>query len=44
MIYKKLKDNKVKKFIEIMKSDELKNELIKLGGYGFKNVSTIINI
>lgn len=31
-------------FIEIIKSDELKNELIKLGGYGFNKVSTIINI
>ena len=41
---KNLNDDKVKKFIEVINSDELKNELIKIGGYGFSNLGKIINI
>ena len=41
---KNLNDEKVKKFIEVINSDELKNELKKIGGYGFSNLGKIINI
>ena len=41
---KNLNDEKVKKFIEVINSEELKNELIKIGGYGFSNLGKIINI
>ena len=41
---KNLNEEKVKKFIEVINSDELKNELLKLGGYGFTNLGKIINI
>ena len=41
---KNLNDDKVKKFIEVINSDELKNELKKIGGYGFSNLGKIINI
>ena len=41
---KNLNDEKVKKFIDVINGDELKNELIKIGGYGFSNLGKIINI
>ena len=41
---KNLNDEKIKKFIEVINSEELKNELIKIGGYGFSNLGKIINI
>ena len=44
ILTKNLDDIKVKKFIEIITSDELKNKLINIGGYGFSNLGKIINI
>lgn len=41
---KDLEDDRVKMFIEIIKSDELKEKLSKIGGYGFRQVGKIINI
>lgn len=41
---KNLNDDKVKKFIETIKSDELKRQLDKLGGYGYSHLGDIINI
>ena len=41
---KDLEDTKVKKFIETIKSDELKRQLDKLGGYGYSHLGDIINI
>ena len=39
-----LNDDKVKKFVEVIKGDELKNKLIELGGYGFENVGKVVDI
>lgn len=44
ILTKNIENEKVKKFIEILKSDELKEKLVKLGGYGFRNVGKIISI
>ena len=44
ILTKNLNDIKVKKFIEIITSEELKNKLNKIGGYGFSNLGKIINI
>lgn len=41
---KNLNDDKVKAFIDIIKSDELKNILSEIGGYGFSKTGDIINI
>lgn len=39
-----LNDEKIKKFIQVLKSIEFKNEVEKLGGYGFDNIGEIIYI
>ncbi|WP_250673598.1 molybdopterin biosynthesis protein [Paraclostridium ghonii] len=39
-----LNDEKIKKFIQVLKSIEFKNEVQKLGGYGFDNIGEIIYI
>lgn len=39
-----LNDEKIKEFIQILKSIEFKNEVQKLGGYGFDNIGKIIYI
>lgn len=39
-----LDDEKVKKFIQVLKSIEFKNEVDQLGGYGFDNIGEIIYI
>ena len=39
-----LNDHKVKKFIEVIKSEELKKKLTEIGGYGFDKVGEIIRI
>ncbi len=39
-----LNDDKVHKFIEVIRSEELKSRLNILGGYGFENVGKIIAI
>lgn len=44
VLTKNLNDEKVIKFINIIKSDYIKNELIKLGGYGFSNTGKIVNV
>ncbi len=44
VLTKNVDDDKVKKFIETIKSDELKAKLNKLGGYGYSNLGKIINI
>lgn len=41
---KNLTDEKVIKFIEVIKSNELIEKLKNIGGYGFDNVGKIINI
>lgn len=41
---KNLNDEKVIKFIEVIKSNELIEKLKNIGGYGFDNVGKIINI
>ena len=40
--YKLLKDERVKEFIEVLKSDEFKDRVDSLGGYGFENIGEII--
>ena len=44
ILTKNLDDKKVKAFIDIIKSDELRKKLDKLGGYGYSKVGEIINI
>lgn len=39
-----LQDEKVKRFIEVIQSDELQNKLKEIGGYGFTQVGKIVNI
>lgn len=39
-----LEDERIKKFIEIIKSDKFKNILKSLGGYGFEHTGEIISI
>lgn len=39
-----LEDDRIKKFIDVIKSDRFKNILLSLGGYGFKNTGDIILI
>lgn len=39
-----LNDEKVKKFIDVITSDELRKKLEDIGGYGFDNLGKIINI
>ncbi|WFA08182.1 molybdopterin biosynthesis protein [Tissierella sp. Yu-01] len=39
-----LEDDRIKKFIDVIKSDRFKNILESLGGYGFKNTGEIILI
>lgn len=41
---KNLEDEKVKKFIDTIKSDELKKQLDKLGGYGYTHLGEVIKI
>ena len=41
---KNLNDDKVKKFIEIIKSKELHDKLEEIGGYGYRQVGNIVNI
>lgn len=41
---KNLNDDKVKKFIEIIKSNELHDKLEEIGGYGYRQVGNIVNI
>ena len=41
---KYLEDYKIKKFIEVIKSNELHKKLDEIGGYGYDEVGTIINI
>lgn len=44
-IYKdKLEDVKIQKFIEIIKGENLKQKLDKLGGYGYRNTGKIIYV
>lgn len=44
VLTKNIDDIKVKRFIETIKSNELKNKLNALGGYGYTNLGNIINI
>lgn len=44
VLTKNLSDTKVKKFIEVITSQKLKNQLDKLGGYGYNNLGTIVKI
>lgn len=39
-----LKEDKIKEFIEVLKSKELKNQLLEIGGYGFENPGELIFI
>lgn len=41
---KNLEDEKVKKFIDTIKSDEFKKQLDKLGGYGYTHLGEVIKI
>lgn len=41
---KYLEDYRIKKFLEVIKSEELHNKLDEIGGYGYDQVGTIINI
>ena len=41
---KNLEDKKVQYFLETIKSQELYDKLVELGGYGFEHVGQIINI
>ncbi|MBP3200869.1 MAG: molybdopterin biosynthesis protein [Lachnospiraceae bacterium] len=41
---KNLEDKKVQYFLETIKSQELHDKLVELGGYGFEHVGQIINI
>ena len=40
--FESLEDARIKKFIEVIKSDEFKDILESLGGYGFRNTGEII--
>lgn len=40
--YELLEDKRIKEFLEVLKSDEFKNRVEKLGGYGFKDIGEII--
>lgn len=42
MPYELLKDKRIKKFIEVLKSAAFKESVEKLGGYGFKDIGEII--
>lgn len=42
--YELLEDERVKKFIQVSKSDEFKERVEALGGYGFENIGEIIVI
>jgi putative molybdopterin biosynthesis protein len=42
--YKLLEDERVKEFIKTIKSEEFKERVNSLGGYGFENVGDIIII
>ena len=44
ILTKNLEDSKVKKFIDVIKSAELKTRLDKLGGYSYSHLGNIINI
>ena len=44
ILTKNLEDDKVKAFIDIIKSDELRKKLDKLGGYGYSRLGEIIHI
>ena len=45
LVYKdNLEDNKIKKFISILKSDEFKEKIHELGGYELDNIGDVINI
>ena len=44
ILTKNLQDEKVKRFIEVIQSDELQNKLKEIGGYGFTQVGKIVNI
>ncbi len=44
VLTKNLEDPKVKKFIDVIKSTELKTRLDKLGGYSYSHLGNIINI
>ena len=44
ILTKNLEDNKVKAFIDIIKSDELRKKLDKLGGYGYSRLGEIVHI
>ena len=44
ILTKNLEDKKVKAFIDIIKSDELRKKLDKLGGYGYSKLGEIIHI
>lgn len=39
-----LKDNKIKKFIDILKSEEFRCEVEKLGGYEFDKIGEVVHI
>lgn len=39
-----LEDEKIKNFINILKSEDFKNQVEKLGGYGFDNIGEIVYI
>ncbi|MBZ2174738.1 molybdopterin biosynthesis protein [Schnuerera sp. xch1] len=42
--YELLEDERVRKFIQVLKSDEFKERVEALGGYGFENIGEIIVI
>lgn len=44
ILTKNLNDEKVKKFLEVIKTKKLHDKLNKLGGYGYSNLGKIINI
>lgn len=44
ILTKNLNDEKVKKFIEIIKTKKLHDKLNELGGYGYSNLGKIVNI
>ena len=44
ILTKNLEDEKVKKFIEVIKCEKLHKKLDELGGYGYRNLGKNINI
>ena len=44
VLTKNLEDDKVKKFVEVIKSQKLHKKLEKLGGYAYSNLGKIINV